>query len=217
MEKIDTRQYPYDLLSIVFAPEPIPASVLANKDLPLAVEYVLSQLDPGSAKVLRCWAQLRACNSPKKNCDNLSAEMTDAIVANALREVRKPSRLRYILYGFAMCEQMRVEEARVKAYELGYQDGVGTKSTNTPQNVALDDMELTTGIRNQLAAAYSRHKDDAERYRIPKQITCSDDIAALTAPQFYHIRNLGTSKQAKILTKLDELGYDTTKFRKYPK
>lgn len=217
MWEVDITQYPYDLLSIVFAPEPIPASALANKDLLLAIEYVLSQLDPDSVTVLKCWAQLRACNFPEEKCDNLSAEMTDAVVANALREVRKPSRLRYILYGFAMCEQMRVEEARVKAYELGYQDGIGAKSTNTPQNVALDDMELTIGIRNQLAAAYSRHKDDPERYRIPKQITCSDDIAALTALQFYHIRNLGTSKQAKILNKLDELGYDTTKFRKYQK
>lgn len=168
-------------------------------DLQLSIEYAVSLLTEREAGVLKLRYQKGLRLDDIGRVYGVSRERIRQILYKALRQLKHPSKWRFIKYGISMAIKAAEDKARAEGYQSGYRKGLHDaecdRKLGSLGDVSLEDLDLSVRSFNCLYRAGVR---------------TGSDIVGMGFENLIRVRNLGMKSYGEIIKKLDALGYDTT-------
>lgn len=205
------RQWPLGLLDDLFGyPDALP---VLPPDFEGSLAYTLSLLEPIKRELILERYKERMTYIDIVSRRTFGSERARQIVARGMRELRHPSRLRFIKYGVAAVMIKEKETAAAKARERATEEAVRNYLFETAK-------EAEKGIIKDKAVLYKVRLENVNlstrTYNCLRRACCETigDVMAMTGDQLMRIRGLGLGSQNEIVTKLELMGFDTLHLRR---
>lgn len=199
------RSWPHGLLDDLFGfPD---ALLVLPRDFEGSLTYAISTLEPIKRELILARYKERLTFADIASKHSFGGERARQIIARGMRELRHPSRLRFIKYGVAAVMNMEKEMAAKRARERATDEAIRNyllEKANEAENGVVDNKVILRDVLLEHIHLSTRTVNCLYRAGF-KTI---GDVLASTGDHLKMVRGFGAMSQAEVVTKLEQMGFN---------